>query len=223
MCLLEEEKRSAGAEMAKYAIEFGARRRGEPRRDDLTSLMLESEFRGKRLSDVNFGIYFCQFIVGANETTVNLLSSGLLALIEHPDQLALLRADPWLVPGAIEEILRWANPLHYLARTAIADSELRGMPIKAGDKLAMYYTSANRDEEVFDNPHKFDIRRSPNPHVSFGYANHFCIGAHLARLEGKVFFEELLATFPTIETLGSPKRLRSNFNNALKEFPVSLR
>jgi len=218
----QEEKLNAGPEMVGYAIEFGNRRRAEPSRDDLTSLMLDSEFNGKRLSEIDFGSFFAQFVVAGNETTVTLLSSGLQMLLDHPDQLASLRADPSLIPGAVEEILRFANPIHFLARTAMEDIDMRGAQIRKGDRVAMYYTSANRDEDVFDNPQQFDIRRSPNPHVSLGYATHFCMGAHLARLEAKVFFEELLATFPRIEIAGTPKRLRSNFNNALKEFPVTL-
>jgi len=151
-----------------------------------------------------------------------MLSSGLHALLTHPDQLAELRADPSLVGGAVEEILRWANPLHYFRRTASADTELRGVPIRAGDKVAMYYTSANRDEDVFDDAQRFDIHRSPNPHLSFGIAEHYCLGVHLARLEGRVFIEELLSTFPTIELNGEPVRTRSNLNNALKRLPVRL-
>jgi cytochrome P450 len=127
-----------------------------------------------------------------------------------------------LIPGAVEEILRYANPLHYLARTAVAEVEMQGKRIRPGDKVAMYYTSGNRDEAVFAQPDRFDIRRSPNPHLALGYATHFCMGAHLARLEAKVFFEELFATFPRIEAAGEPRRLRSNFNNALKHFPVAL-
>ncbi len=126
------------------------------------------------------------------------------------------------MPGAVEEILRWANPLHYFRRTATADTVLRGVPIEAGDKVAMIYTSANRDEDVFDDPDRFDIRRHPNPHLSFGIAEHFCLGVHLARFEGRVFFEELLATFPTIELTGDPVRVRSNLNNALKVLPIRL-
>jgi cytochrome P450 len=117
-------------------------------------------------------------------------------------------------------MLRWANPLHYFRRTVTADTELRGASLRAGDKVAMMYTSANRDEEVFDDPHRFDIHRRPNPHLSFGIAEHFCLGVHLARLEGRVFFEELLAAFPTIEQTGPARRTRSNLNNALKELPV---
>ncbi len=219
----EADKRRAGVEMLRYAIEFGNRRRTEPLRDDLTTTMLETEFAGKRMSEFEFGTHFSQFVVAGNETTVTLLSSGLQVLLAHPEQLAELRANPSLLPRAIEEVLRFANPLHYLARTARVDVELRGARIKAGDTVAMYYTSANRDEDVFEDPHRFDIHRSPNPHVTFGFANHFCMGAHLARLEARVFFEELFATFPTIEAAGPARRLRSNFNNALKEFPVHLR
>ena len=218
----EEEKRSAGVDMVRYAMEFGNKRRAAPSRDDLTTLLLETEFSGKRLTEFEFGTHFSQFVVAGNETTVTLLSSGLLALLEHSDQLAALRSDPSLIPDAVEEILRYANPLHYLARTATRDVELRSAQIKVGDRVVMYYTSANRDEEVFSDPHRFDIRRSSNPHVTFGYATHFCMGAYLARLEAKVFFEELLLSFPTIKSAGTPKRLRSNFNNALKEFPVIL-
>jgi cytochrome P450 len=126
------------------------------------------------------------------------------------------------MPGAVEEILRWANPLHYFRRTASADTEVAGQPIAAGEKVAMIYTSANRDDAVFANPHSFDIPRHPNPHLSFGIAEHFCLGVHLARLEGRLFFEELLARFPSIEQTGEPRRLRSNLNNALTRLPVRL-
>ncbi|MGZ4693442.1 MAG: cytochrome P450, partial [Acidimicrobiales bacterium] len=135
---------------------------------------------------------------------------------------AELRADPSLIPGAVEEMLRWANPLHYFRRTAAEDTELSGQAIAAGDKVAMIYTSANRDEDVFADPQAFDIHRRPNPHLSFGIAEHFCLGVHLARLEGRVFFEELLDTFSTIELIGEPRRQRSNLNNALKALPVRL-
>jgi cytochrome P450 len=208
--------------MAMYAIEFAARRRTEEPREDLTTLILGTEFGGELMNDIDFGSFFVQLVTAGNDTTKTMLSSGLLALLQHPDQLAELRADPTLVPGAVEEVLRWANPLHYFRRTASADTTLRDVEIKAGEKVAMYYTSANRDEDVFDDPDAFDIHRSPNPHLSFGIAEHFCLGVHLARLEGVVFFEELLATFPEIELTGEPKRVRSNLNNALKSLPVRL-
>jgi len=176
-------------DMAMYAIGFAARRRQEAPREDLTSLILAGNFGGQPMSDMDFGSFFVQLVTAGNDTTKTMLSGGVLALLEHPDQLAELRADPSLIPGAVEEILRWANPLHYFRRTATADTTVRGVPIAAGDKVLMYYTSANRDEEVFADPHRFDIHRSPNPHLSFGIAEHFCLGVHLARLEGRIFIE----------------------------------
>ena len=174
------------------------------------------------MNDIEFGSFFVQLVTAGNDTTQGMLANGLLALLEHPDQLADLRADPSLTAGAVEEILRYENPLHYFRRTASADTELRGQPIAAGDKVAMIYTSANRDEDVFADPQTFDMRRHPNPHLSFGIAEHFCLGVHLARLEGVVFFQELFATFPTIEITGEPRRTRSNLNNSLKALPVRL-
>ena len=220
--LAGDDATNASIEMAMYAIEFAAKRRSEEPKDDLTSVILGTEYGGELMSDVDFGSFFVQLVTAGNDTTKTMLSSGVLALLEHPAQLAELRADPSLVSGAVEEILRWANPLHYFRRTATVDTELRGVRIAAGDKVAMYYTSANRDEDVFDDPHAFDIHREPNPHLSFGIAEHFCLGVHLARLEGKVFFEELLRTFPTIELTGDPVRVRSNLNNGLKRLPIRL-
>jgi cytochrome P450 len=209
-------------QMAMYAMEFAAERRQQVPREDLASLILWTEFEGRLMSDVDFASFFVQLVTAGNDTTKTMLSSGLLALLQHPDQLAELRADPLLIPGAVEEVLRWANPLHYFRRTATADTQLSGVPIRAGDKVAMYYTSANRDEKVFTDSQCFDIHRDPNPHLSFGIAEHFCLGVHLARLEGRIFFEELLATYPTIELTGEPTRTRSNLNNALKSLPVRL-
>jgi cytochrome P450 len=204
-------------DMAMYAIQFAAQRRTEVPRADLTTLLLETDFNGTYMTDLDFGSFFVQLVTAGNDTTKTMLSSGLRALLDHPEQLAALRADPALVPGAVE------NPLHYFRRTATADTELHGVDIAAGDKVVMFYTSANRDEDVFADPQRFDIRRAPNPHLSFGIAEHFCLGVHLARLEGRVFFEEMLATFPTIELTGEPVRIRSNLNNALKALPVRLR
>jgi cytochrome P450 len=214
---------SGSIEMAMYAIQFAARRRSEPVRDDLTSFILGSDFNGHPMDDIDFGKFFVQLVTAGNDTTKTMLSSGLLALLQHPDQLAMLRADRSLIPGAVEEILRWANPLHYFRRTATADTSIRGVDIVAGDKVAMYYTSANRDEDVFGaDSQRFDITRHPNPHLSFGIGTHFCLGVHLARLEGRVFFDELLSTFPSIELAGEPVRVRSNLNNALKRLPIRL-
>lgn len=213
---------SASIEMAMYAIGFAAERRLQPPQEDLTTLILDGDFGGTHMSDIDFGSFFVQLVTAGNDTTQTMLSSGLLALLEHPDQMEALRADRSLIAGAVEEILRWANPLHYFRRTASADTVLAGVEIAAGDKVAMYYTAANRDPAVFADPHAFDIRRSPNPHLSFGIAEHFCLGVHLARLEGRIFFEELLARFGTIEPTGEPVRLRSNLNNSYKKVPVHL-
>jgi cytochrome P450 len=175
------------------------------------------------MSEIEFGSFFVQLVVAGNDTTKTMLSSGVLAMLQHRDQLNELCSDRSLLPGAVEEVVRWANPLHYFRRTATAATEIRGVPIKAGDKVAMWYTSANRDEEVFADPQRFDIHRRPNPHLSFGIAQHFCLGVHLARLEGRVFFEELFGAFPVIELIGEPKRIRSNLNNGLKDLPLLLR
>jgi cytochrome P450 len=212
---------TASISMAMYAMELAQQRRHDPQ-EDLITLLLEAEVDGEPMTDAQFGAFFVQLVTAGNDTTRTMLSAGLLALLQHPEQLAELRENRALIPGALEEILRWANPLHYFRRTATEDTELRGQPIAAGDKVAMIYTSANRDEEVFADPHRFDIHRDPNPHLSFGIAEHFCLGVHLARLEGRVFFEELLETFPTIELTGEPRRQRSNLNNALKLLPVRL-
>jgi cytochrome P450 len=214
---------NASVEMAMYGIEWAAKRRAEPRREDITSLLLESTFEdGQQMSDIDFGSFFVQLVTAGNDTTKTMMSSGTYELVRHPDQLQALRDDFSLIPTAVEEMLRYCNPLHYFRRTATQDAELGGKQIKAGDKVAMMYTSANRDEDVFDDPQRFDIRRSPNPHLSFGIGAHFCLGAHLARLEAKIFFEELLSTFRTIEIAGEPARVRSNLNNGFKRMPVRL-
>jgi cytochrome P450 len=215
---------TAGVEMAAYAVDLASsrRRRGVGADDDLTSAILAAQFGGRPMGDLDFGGFFVQLVTAGNDTTRGMLSSGLLTLLRHPGQLAQLRADPALLPGAVEEIVRYDNPLHYFRRTATVGTELSGTPIRAGDKVAMYYTSANRDEDVFDEPQRFDIHRGRNPHLSFGMGVHFCLGAHLARLEGRLFFEALLGNFGRIELAGDPVRIRSNLNNSLKSLPVRL-
>jgi cytochrome P450 len=217
----QEPDYSASIEMALYAIGLAEQRRAEPK-EDLATLILAADIDGRPMTEIEFGSFFVQLVTAGNDTTRTMLSSGLLALLQHPEQLAALRADHALVPGALEEILRWANPLHYFRRTASEDTVVGGQAIAAGEKVAMIYTSANRDDAVFPSPHAFDIRRDPNPHLSFGIAEHFCLGVHLARLEGRIFFEELLTAFDGIELVGPPRRQRSNLNNALKSLPVRL-
>jgi cytochrome P450 len=207
----------ASQEMGAYAYTFAVSRiEAGSQPDDLTTVLLSAH------DPVAFASLFVQLVTAGQDTTATLLAGGLLALLEHPDQLADLRADSSLLPAAVEEMLRYANPLHYFRRTATENTDIRGVKIAGGDKVAMYYTSANRDEDVFADPQQFDVGRSPNRHLSFGTAEHFCVGAHLARLEARVFFEELLATYRSIEPAGHPVRLRSNLNNALKSLPLSL-
>ena len=216
-----EDSLTASIDMAMFAIALAGQRIDEPR-DDLVTLLLQTDFDGEPMSDVAFGSFFVQLVVAGNDTSRTLLSSAILALLEHPEQLAELRADPSLLPGAVEEVLRWSNPLHYFRRTATEDVVLGGTPIAAGDKVAMIYTSANRDDAVFADPHTFDIHRSPNPHLSFGIGEHFCLGVHLARLEARVFLEEMLAAWGSIELAGTPLRQRSNLNNTLKSLPLDV-
>jgi cytochrome P450 len=217
------ERGNASMQMAMYAMQFAAGRRNvDDPPADLTTLVLGTEFDGKLMTDIDFARFFVQLVTAGNDTTKTMLSSGLLALLQHPDQLSALRSDRRLLTGAVEEILRWANPLHYFRRTAVQDTELHGTRIATGDKVVMMYTSANRDEVVFTDSQRFDIHRSPNPHLAFGIGEHHCLGVHLARLEGRVFFEELLTAFSRIELTGEPKRIRSNLNNGLKHLPIRL-
>jgi cytochrome P450 len=213
----------ASRDMITYAINLAAQRRAQPRREDVTALLLESTFEnGLPMSDVEFGSFFFQLVTAGNDTTRTLISSGTEQLILHPDQMRALRDDITLVPSAVEEMLRFCNPVHYMRRTATIETELGGKHISAGDKVVVYYTSANRDGEVFANPQAFDIRRSPNPHVSFGIGAHFCLGAHVARLQARLFFEELLAAFSTVELSDVPAKVRSNLTNGYRRMPVRL-
>ena len=217
----------ASIEMAMYAIEHAKQRRekrasGDESNPDMTDLVMAAEVDGRTMTDIDFGSFFVQLVTAGNDTTRTMLSGGTLALLAHPDQLAELRADHSLIPSTVEEVLRWANPLHYFRRTTTQDTEVAGQPIEANQKVVMVYTSANRDEAVFDDPDSFNIHRSPNPHLSFGIGQHFCLGVHLARLEGRVFFEELLSAFSDMELIGEPQRARSNLNNSLKHLPLRL-
>ncbi len=165
---------------------------------------------------------FVQIAIAGNETTRSTLVGGVLELIRRPEVWRALQADPGLVPGAIEEMLRWLSPVHYFRRTATRDTVLRGQRIAAGGRVVMLYAAANRDPDVFREPDRFDVARAPNPHVAFGFGEHFCLGASLARLEARIFLEELFARFESIALAGEPVRLRSNELNAWKRMPVRL-
>lgn len=190
--------------------------------DNLTKRLLAAEIDGQRLSDMDFSLFFLFLIVAGNETTRTAMSGGLVTLLDHPEQLAALRADRSLLPSAIEEMLRYWPPIHHFRRTAMCDVELGGHPIRKGDKVLMWYPAANRDQAVFAEPNRFDIRRAPNDHLSFGIGEHFCLGASLARMELKVMYEELLDHTRDIRPLAKPRRLRSNLINGIKEMRVEL-
>jgi len=161
--------------------------------------------------------------VAGNETTRNAASGGMLAFCEHPDEWQRLRDDPGLIPTMAEEVVRWVSPVNLFRRTAVHDTELGGQRIAEGDKVVVFYSSANRDEDVFAAPFTFDIGREPNPHVGFGGGGpHFCLGRHLAALELRVLFEALIERMPGIALDGDVRRLRSNFLNGIKDMPVRL-
>jgi cholest-4-en-3-one 26-monooxygenase len=214
-----EAGRMAAAELFMYANELAEDREKNPR-EDLVSILMQAEIEGERLSRADFSGFFMLLLVAGNETTRNLISGGMLALIEHPDQRARLMADRSLLPSAIEEMLRWVSPVNVFRRTATRDTEIGGQAIREGDKVALFYASANRDDAKFENPNTFDITRSPNDHLAFGIGPHFCLGANLARLEIRVMFEEILRRLPDIELAGKPERLRSYFINGIKRMPV---
>jgi len=213
----------AQVEMFMYAQALAAERRADPKPDIVTTL-LESEIEGDQLSEMDFNLFFMLLSVAGNETTRNAIAHGMNAFLEHPDQWELLVSDPArYIGGAVEEILRWASPVMFFRRNATRDVELGGQTIKAGDKISLWYISANRDESVFDEPFRFDITRDPNPHIAFGGGGpHFCLGAQLARLEIRLLFEELARRVPRLEALGEPDRLRSNFIGGIKHLPVRL-
>ncbi len=206
-----------------YGRKVGAERREHPR-DDLVSRLVHAEVDGEHLDDTEYTNFFQLFIFAGNETTRTGISQGVLALIDHPDQFERLATDPSLLGTAPDEILRYGTPLIYFRRTATRDTEIRGVPIQAGDRVAMWFLSGNFDEDVFEDPGRFDVGRHPNPHVTFGRGGpHFCLGSFLARLEIRVLLEEILARRVRFELAGDPVRLSSNFVNGFKSIPVRVR
>lgn len=206
----------------EYFALLAEERRQRPK-DDLVSVLARAEIDGRRLSTNDLLSYFFLLVAAGNETTRNAASGGLVALLENPGELARLRNDPSRLPGAVEEILRWTSPIVHFCRTAAEDTEVRGVRIRAGESVAMFYPSANRDERVFDDPQRFRIDREPNPHVAFGIGEHFCLGAHLARMELRCLFGELLARLVDAELAGPISRLRSATVGGIKALPVRLR
>jgi cholest-4-en-3-one 26-monooxygenase len=217
----EEHVRNAQIEMFMYAKELADERKANPR-DDIVTTLLRSEVDGHSLSELDFNLFFLLLAVAGNETTRNAMSHGMAAFLDNPEQYQVLVDDPSVIDLAVEEIVRWASPVMYFRRNVTQDFELRGTQLKAGDKVSIWYISANRDEEVFTDPFKFDVRRDhvAEPHVAFGHGQHFCLGFNLARLEIKVVFEELAKRVTKIESVGDISRLRSNFIAGIKHLPI---
>jgi cholest-4-en-3-one 26-monooxygenase len=217
------EANNARFEMFMYANQLAEERRREPR-DDIMTTLLEAEVDGDNLTEMEFNLFFMLLSVAGNETTRNAISHGMKAFLDHPDQYALLVEDPaGRIDGATEEILRWASPVMYFRRNVMRDTELRGQELHTGDKVSIWYASANRDEDVFEDPFRFDILRSPNDHLAFGGGGpHFCLGTSLARMEIRVLFEELARRVPSVSAAGVAEPLRSNFIGGIKHLPVAL-
>jgi cholest-4-en-3-one 26-monooxygenase len=214
---------AAAAEIYAYCDAVAAERRDNPR-DDLMTALVRAEVDGERLDDLELNLFFVTLVVAGNETTRNLINHSMFALIDHPDQAQRLRDDPELWPTAVEEMLRWGTSIHNFRRTATCDTELGGQRIAAGDKVVLYYMSANRDEDVFADPYRFDVGRTPNDHVAFGGGGvHYCLGANLARAEIAAVMRQLVDRLDGFELTGDARRLRSDFVNGIKEMPISFR
>ncbi len=210
-------------ELIEYGCRLGEARRADPR-DDVTTRLVEAEIDGSRLSEHEFGLFFILLTTAGNETTRHTISLGLLDLLAHPEETARLIADPSLAGTAADEILRRAHPVHHFRRTAACDVTTHGRRIKAGDKVTMWYASGNYDEEKFADPYRLDLGRQPNRHLTFGLGGpHFCLGAHLAKLEVRIWLEEMVPYLDRMELAGTPTRLRSNFFNGIKRLPVHVR
>jgi cytochrome P450 len=211
----------AAVELFEYGHWLAAQRR-EDARDDLVSKLVHAEIEGEKLTPQEFDTMFLLLVVAGNETTRQAIAHGMNALMEHREEWRRLTAEPELIwRTAADEILRWSTPVLHFRRTATRDVELRGRTIRAGDKVVVWYISANFDEEVFDEPYRFDVGRARNPHIVFGGGGpHYCLGAHLAKLEVQVMFEMMLPRIADMEPTGPVERMRTNFTNAFKRMPV---
>ena len=219
----EERRAELQADMHETLLATTVARRADPR-DDLISVLAQVEIDGRRLSDAELTMFLVQLLVAGNETTRNMISGGLVALAERPADWERLRRDRALVPTAVEEMLRWTSPVVSFMRTATRDTELGGTPIRDGDPVLMLYASANRDERQFGpTADRFEIGRTPNQHVAFGFGTHFCIGATLARIEARVLLEELLDRFETVELAGDVERSHSAVIAGVKQAPLVFR
>jgi len=217
-----EDLMAAFMTLHQMAMELGQHRLDHPT-DDITSILMHAEVDGERLTVPEFASFFILLVVAGNETTRTAISHGMLALQDNPEQKTLWMGDfDRYAQDAVEEIVRWATPVIHFRRTATQDTEIDGHPIKEGEKVVMWFNSANRDERAFENPFAFDITRSPNPHVGYGGGGpHFCLGANLARREIRVMFQELFKRLPDLEITGEPARLQSSFIHGIKRMPCA--
>jgi len=218
----QETAQAAMLELFTYFTKMVEDRTKNPK-DDLVTVFAHAEVDGVKLDPMDVLAWCFIIVVAGNETTRNATSGGMLALIEHPDQLRLVQRDPGLLQPAVEEILRWTSPIIHFARTATRDTELRGAKIREGQRLGLFYGSANRDEEVFSRPFEFDVTRQPNRHLAFGVGEHFCAGAHVARLEMEMAYKYLLPRIAEIELAGPPERLHSALVGGVKHLPIRYR
>ena len=214
--------RRARGELHAYLEDLIAKRRLEPA-DDIISHLIAAEIDGQPLTHVQLLNYAELMVEAGNETTRNAISGGLLAFSEHPDQWERLKREPELLPTAVEEILRWVSPIIHFVRTATEDCEIRGEKIAAGDKVALFFASANRDEDMFDEPFEFRIDRQPNRHLAFGSGPHFCMGANLARVELEALFRHLLTRLEWFELTAPVERLNSAVNGGIKHLSLRCR
>jgi cytochrome P450 len=216
----EHERAAAGMEMLSYALNLAEEKRKHPGNDIATKL-LNSEIEGDHLTPAEYSFFFLLLVNAGGDTTRNLLGGGMLALFDNPDQRRRLQGNlEALLPAAVEEMLRYVSPVIYMRRTAMCDTELGGRKIRAGDKVAMYYGSANRDARMFPDADKFDVARTPNEHIAFGGGTHFCLGSHIARVEIQVMLREILTRLPDIEPAGKVEFLASNFISGPSRLPV---
>jgi cytochrome P450 len=206
-------------DMFDYFNRVTASRREHPT-EDLSSAIANARVDGEPLSDIDTVSYYLIVATAGHDTTSATISGGLLALIEHPHQRYRLRDDPSLMPLATEEMIRWVTPVKAFMRTASEDTTVRGVPVAAGESVLLSYVSANRDEDIFDDPFRFDVGRDPNKHVAFGYGVHFCLGAALARMEVNSFFTELLPRLKSAELNGKPEHVATTFVGGLKHLPI---
>jgi cholest-4-en-3-one 26-monooxygenase len=220
----EHDALTSAGELMWYAMQLAARKAAEPgpKDRDIVTTLIEADSEEQRLSDAEFGMFVVTLAVAGNETTRNSITQGMMAFTDHPDQWELFKSQR--PKTAADEIIRWATPITAFQRTALIDTELGGVPIKKGQRVVLFYRSANFDDEVFDDPFTFDVMRSPNPHVGFGGTGaHYCIGANLARMTIDLMFNAIADQMPDLRSAGDPERLRSSFINGIKHWQVDYR